>query len=211
MSDVSNADADGAAIETGAPALGPVGAETHGQPGRRLKDRVAEMIRVDQAGEYGAVRIYEGQLAVLRHAPGSAHVRARLEHMRDDEVVHLTRFNEIVNESETRPTALAPFWHVAGYALGVGTALMGEKAAHACTAAVETVIDEHYQRQIATLEKAGPEHRELKETIATFREEEIAHRDEALASGAEEAPGYRLLSGAIKLACRAAIRISEKV
>src|SRR5690554_5171804 len=111
------------------------------QPGRSRNAAIDEMIRVDHAGEYGAVRIYEGQLAVLRHLPGREDLVAKLEHMAKDEEIHLARFNELVNEREVRPTAFAPVWHVAGFALGAATALLGEKAAHACTAAVEEVID----------------------------------------------------------------------
>lgn len=180
------------------------------QPGRSRNAAIEEMIRVDHAGEYGAVRIYKGQLAVLRHVPGKEELVAKLEHMAKDEEIHLARFNELVNEREVRPTALAPVWHVAGFALGAATALLGEKAAHACTAAVEEVIDEHYQAQVQRLDQMDEEEKPLRDTIEQFRLEEVAHRDEAIASGAEEAPAYPLLSGAIKAACRLAIRLSEK-
>ena len=162
------------------------------------------MIRVDHAGEYGAVRIYEGQLAVLGKR-GSADT---IRHMADQEQRHLKTFDRLVNERRVRPTALEPLWRVAGYALGVGTALLGEKAAFACTAAVEEVIDAHYTAQIAELGDKDPE---LKNTVEDFRAEEAQHRQLALDHGAEQAPGYRLLSEAIKAGCRVAIKLSEKI
>ena len=162
------------------------------------------MIRVDHAGEYGAVRIYEGQLAVLGKR-GSADT---IRHMADQEQRHLKTFDRLVNERKVRPTALEPLWRVAGYALGVGTALLGEKAAFACTAAVEEVIDAHYTAQIAELGDKDPE---LKNTVEDFRAEEAQHRQLALDHGAEQAPGYRLLSEAIKAGCRVAIKLSEKI
>jgi len=162
------------------------------------------MIRVDHAGEYGAVRIYEGQLAVLGKR-GSADT---IRHMAEQEQRHLKTFDRLVNERKVRPTALEPLWRVAGYALGVGTALLGEKAAFACTAAVEEVIDAHYTAQIAELGERDPE---LKNTVEDFRAEEAQHRQLALDHGAEQAPGYKLLSEAIKAGCRVAIKLSEKI
>jgi len=174
---------------------------------------VEAMIRVDHAGEYGAVRIYEGQLAVLRRRPGSARAVETIEHMAAQEQEHLKAFDGLVNERRVRPTALEPVWRVAGFALGAATAALGEKAAYACTAAVEEVIDEHYASQIAALEqmdgqKADPV---LKDRIAAFRADEAAHRDTAIAEGAEQAPGYRLLSQTIKAGCRLAIKLSERI
>ena len=176
-------------------------------PGMQASDEAAEMIRVDHAGEYGAVRIYEGQLAVLDARPGARTEAAAIRRMAEQEKAHLERFDRLVNERRVRPTALAPLWSVAGFALGAATALMGPKAAMACTAAVEDVIDEHYARQVERLD-GDPE---LKATVAKFRDDEILHRDEALAHGAEEAPGYRFLSESIKAGCRLAIRLSEKI
>jgi ubiquinone biosynthesis monooxygenase Coq7 len=167
---------------------------------------IEAMIRVDHAGEYGAVRIYEGQLAVLKRR-GSAKVET-IQHMADQEQRHLKAFDRLVNERRVRPTALEPVWRVAGFALGAATAAMGEKAAFACTAAVEEVIDEHYAAQIAQLE--GKDER-LKATVEDFRADEAAHRDEALKQGAEEAPGYKLLSETIKAGCRLAIKLSERI
>lgn len=162
------------------------------------------MIRVDHAGEYGAVRIYEGQLAVL----GSRASAATIRHMAEQEQRHLKTFDRLVNERKVRPTALEPLWRVAGYALGMGTALLGEKAAFACTAAVEEAIDSHYGQQIASLGDRDPL---LKQTVEDFRADEAAHRQLALDHGAEQAPGYKLLSEAIKAGCRVAIKLSEKI
>ncbi len=167
----------------------------------------AAMIRVDQAGEYGATRIYAGQLAVMGdRAPHSGEIRAMAEQEHD----HLRVFDALVAARGVRPTALQPLWSVAGYALGAATALLGPEAAMACTAAVETEIDRHYSRQLEALEQAGDDP-ELAQVIERFREDERAHRDAALAAGAERAPAYPLLSAAIRLGCRAAIRLSEKI
>ena len=162
------------------------------------------MIRVDHAGEYGAVRIYEGQLAVLKNHASAETIR----HMAEQEQRHLTTFDKLINERRVRPTALEPVWRVAGFALGAATALMGEKAAFACTAAVEEAIDEHYGQQIADLGERDPD---LKATVQDFRADEAAHRQTALDNGAEQAPGYRLMSEAIKAGCRVAIKLSEKI
>jgi ubiquinone biosynthesis monooxygenase Coq7 len=167
---------------------------------------IEAMIRVDHAGEYGAVRIYEGQLAVLRRR-GSASV-ATIEHMAEQEQRHLKAFDQLVNERKVRPTALEPVWRIAGFALGAATAALGEKAAFACTAAVEEVIDEHYAAQITALEGKDEA---LKATVEDFRADEMAHRDEALKQGAEQAPGYKLLSETIKAGCRLAIKLSERI
>ena len=178
-----------------------------GQPS--TVERIKEMIRVDHAGEYGAVRIYEGQLAVFRNLPYKKEITESLTRMAAEEEEHLDRFNKLVNERQVRPTALNPLWHIGGFAMGAATALMGEKAAHACTVAVESVIDEHYQSQIDELSALDSEE-DLRETIIQFREEELAHKQEALESGAEETPGYPVLSNVIQTICRAAIRASEK-
>lgn len=175
------------------------------QPGD-LTDRelIERIIRVDHAGEYGARRIYEGQLAVLGrtiHGP-------TIGHMKQQEEVHLDTFSRLIGERRVRPTALLPVWHVAGFALGAATALLGPRAAMACTVAVEEAIDEHYAAQAAAL----PEHEAgLRDTIETFRAEELEHRDIGLANEAEQAPAYRLLSAAIKAGCKVAIRLSERI
>ena len=168
------------------------------------REVVARTIRVDHAGEYGARRIYEGQLAVL----GRTRYGPVLRHMKAQEQVHLDTFSRLVAQRRVRPTALLPFWHVAGYALGAGTALLGHRAAMACTVAVEEAIDEHYRAQAEVL---GEDEAELKARIEQFRAEELEHRDIGLEHEAERAPGYRLLSAAIKAGCKVAIRLSERV
>lgn len=163
------------------------------------------MLRVDQAGEYGATRIYAGQLAVMGdRGPDSGEIR----HMAEQEAVHLTKFNALVAARGVRPTALQPFWSVAGFALGAATALIGPKAAMACTAAIETEIDRHYSAQLDELDGEDPE---LADLIRESQADEVAHREAALAAGAEQAPAYPLLSGAIRLGCRLAIRLSERI
>ncbi len=179
------------------------GTRTMRLPGDRA-DAVARMIRVDHAGEYGAVRIYAGQLAVLRDPAATAAVR----HMAAQEQRHLDRFDALIAERRVRPTALSPLWHAAGYALGAATAMLGERAAMACTVAVEEVIDEHYGRQ---LDRLGDDDPTLGATIAEFRADERKHRDTALAHGAAEAPAYPLLSAAIKAGSRLAIWLSTRV
>ncbi|MEK9645767.1 MAG: demethoxyubiquinone hydroxylase family protein [Alphaproteobacteria bacterium] len=169
-------------------------------PAEKLIERI---VRVDHAGEYGAVRIYQGQLAVLGKSPSGEVIRE----MADKEREHLERFDELIGERRVRPTALMPLWHVAGFALGAATAMMGERAAMACTAAVEEVIDEHYAGQAAAL---GEDEGELRETIERFRADELEHRDTAIEHEAELAPGYEALSAAIKSGSRLAIWLSER-
>ena len=170
--------------------------------------RTKGMIRVDHAGEYGAVAIYRGQRAVFDKVPGKARIAEQLAEMEADEQAHLDAFDALIRERGVRPTALMPLWNVAGYALGVATALMGEKAAHACTEAVETVIEGHYADQVEALTPHEPE---LAARFEQFREEEGAHRDLAREEGAREAPGYPVLSALIQAGCRLAIRVSERV
>jgi ubiquinone biosynthesis monooxygenase Coq7 len=171
-----------------------------------MRDDIEAMIRVDHAGEYGAVRIYEGQLAVLgsRNTPSALAIR----YMAEQEQRHLKTFDAMINERRVRPTALEPVWRVAGFALGAATALLGEKAAMACTAAVEEVINEHYECQVERLGDADPA---LKATVEEFRADEIAHKEEALAHGAEDAVGYKVLSESIKAGIRLAIKLSERI
>lgn len=179
------------------------------RPGRgAMHERLAEILRVDHAGELGAVHIYRGQRAVLGDAPGRERIAGDLAEMEGHEAEHLKRFDALLTERRVRPTLMAPVWRVAGFALGAGTALMGEKAAHACTEAVESVIEAHYAGQIAELQDRDPE---LAADLSKFRDEELAHHDHAVAHGAREAPGYGLLSAVIRAGCRAAIKISEKV
>ena len=179
-------------------------------PGHNPRTTLDAMLRVDHAGEHGAVRIYEGQLAVLGHSTRTRRAAAKIKTMAAQEQKHLDTFDRLLPERGVRPTALMPIWSAAGFALGAVTALMGEKAAMACTAAVEEVIDDHYGAQIAALRASGAEP-ELADTFEEFQAEEAEHRATALEEGAEEAPGYPLLSRVIKAGCRAAIRASEKI
>lgn len=167
------------------------------------RQQMERLLRVDHAGEYGAKRIYEGQLAVLGRGPQGATIR----HMHAQELVHLETFERLMRERRVRPTALFPLWHVAGFALGAATALLGEKAAMACTQAVEEVIDEHYAQQAEALGEQEPA---LKATIEQFRAEELEHRDTAVEQGAEEAPAHPVLTGAIKAGSRLAIWLSQR-
>ena len=163
------------------------------------------MLRVDQAGEYGATRIYAGQLAVI----GSRHPASReISRMAAQEERHRARFDAMMAERRVRPTLLTPLWDVAGFALGAATALISPEAAMACTAAIETEIDRHYGAQ---LDRLGDQDPELGSVITEFRAEEVEHRDAAIAAGAERAPAYPLLSAAIRLGCRVAIGLSERI
>ena len=178
--------------------------------GRRLpgdpspREAAHRMIRVDHAGEYGAKRIYDGQLAVLRRSPVAPVIRR----MAEQERRHLDAFEALLARRRVRPTALQPLWHAAGFVLGAMTAFLGERAAMACTVAVEEVIDEHYTRQAAEL---GPEEGELKSLIEDFRHDELEHRDTGLAHGAEQAVAYPVLTAGIKAASRLAIWLSERI
>lgn len=162
------------------------------------------MLRVDQAGEYGAVQIYKGQLAVLHGRPMAVPIRA----MAATEAEHLAQLDQLLVARRVRPTALQPLWRLAGFALGASTALLGERAAMACTVAVEEVIEAHYADQIGAL---GDDERDLKTTLTRFRRDEIAHGDEAKRHDAEQAPGYRTLAAAIKRGTRLAIWLSERI
>ncbi len=165
---------------------------------------IDQIIRVDQAGEYGAKRIYEGQLAVLGHTDAAPALREMLA----QEEEHLKRFNGLMAERGVRPTALQPVWHVAGFAIGAATALLGKEAAMACTVAVEDVIGEHYREQA---EKLGDDEKELRDTISAFRDDELHHRDVSLAHGAQQALGYEVLTTAIKTGTRVAIWLAKRI
>lgn len=167
------------------------------------QEMIERIIRVDQAGEYGAKRIYEGQLAVL----GRGNHGPEIRHMAEHEQKHLDAFNRLMVEHRARPTVLSPLWHVAGFALGAGTALMGPRAAMACTVAVEEAIIEHYAKQADCL---GPDQAELKTTVENARADELAHKEAALAAGAQRAAGYDVLSFAIKRGTKLAIWLSER-
>ncbi|MGQ0662256.1 MAG: demethoxyubiquinone hydroxylase family protein [Pseudomonadota bacterium] len=167
-------------------------------------ERVRRMLRVDHAGEYGAVRIYEGQLAVLGDGPAAQAIRR----MADQERQHLDAFARLLPARRVRPTLLSPLWSMAGFALGAASALVGERAAMAVTVAVEEVIDEHYAAQAALL---GEDEGELRAVLESFRRDELAHRDEALAHGAQGAPAYELMTAAVKGASRLAIWLSTRL
>jgi ubiquinone biosynthesis monooxygenase Coq7 len=178
-------------------------------PGQGVTERALdEMIRVDHAGEFAAVQIYRGQRAVFDRVEGKRHAARLIAEMEAGEGEHLATFDRLIAERNVRPTMMAPLWRAAGFGLGAATALLGEKAAHACTEAVEEVIEEHYRRQSAALDGVD---RELKGIVDRFREDEIAHRDTAIEQGARDAAGYTLLSALVRIGCRAAIRISEKI
>lgn len=174
------------------------------KPGDR-REGTDRMVRVDQAGEYGATRIYAGQLAVMGDRIPAARTIAG---MANQEARHRAFFDAMLARRGVRPTALQPFWDAAGFALGAATAALGPEAAMACTAAVETEIDRHYRRQLDELGDSDPE---LSAAVAEFRAEELEHRDAAIAAGAETTPGYPLLSGLIRLGCRAAIALSKRI
>ncbi|HEV2362860.1 MAG TPA: demethoxyubiquinone hydroxylase family protein [Caulobacteraceae bacterium] len=170
--------------------------------------RLAQILRVDHAGELAAVAIYRGQKAVLDSAPGRGSAAADFARLEAEERVHLERFERMILEAKSRPSLLSPLWRAAGFALGAATALVGESAAHACTEAVERVIEEHYARQAAELEGPAPE---LSAELARFSAEERAHRDEAVDKGARRALGHGLLTAVISAGCRAAIKVAERI
>jgi ubiquinone biosynthesis monooxygenase Coq7 len=169
------------------------------------REATATMVRVDQAGEYGATRIYAGQLAVMGDRTPAARTIAG---MANQEERHRAFFDAMIAKRGVRPTALQPFWNVAGFALGAVTAALGPRAAMACTAAVETEIDRHYRSQLDLLGESDPE---LSNAVAEFRDEELEHRDAAIAAGAETVPAYPLLSGMIRAGCRVAIALSKRI
>ena len=170
-----------------------------------MKTDTESMIRVDQAGEYGATRIYAGQLAIMNSRSPAAREIAR---MAAQEERHRKTFDAMIAARRVRPTLLQPIWNVAGYGLGMATALLGPEAAMACTVAVETEIDKHYGEQLAEIGDSDPE---LRDAIAEFQAEEVEHKETALAAGAERAPAYPVLSAAIRLGCRVAIAASKRI
>lgn len=179
------------------------------RPGHGAQEqRLAEILRVDHAGELGAVHIYRGQRAVFGASKGHEAIEGQLGHMEDQEAVHLKAFDRLLNARRVRPTVMTPLWRIAGFALGASTALMGEKAAHACTEAVETVIEDHYAGQITELE---PRESGLAKELSAFRDDELAHREEAIAEGSRAAPAHAALTAVIRAGCRAAIRLSERI
>ena len=168
------------------------------------KNHIDSILRVDHAGETAAAKIYDGQLAVLKNTP----VGPTIQHMKDQEQEHLDTFDKLLYENDTRPTALLPLWNVMGFGLGVASAVMGEKAAMACTIAVEEVIGEHYAKQAETL---NDDHKELKATLMKFRDDELDHLETGVEHDGENAPGYEIMKAIVQLGCRTAIKISEKI
>lgn len=181
----------------------------HDLPGSLSKQEfIKQLIRVNQAGEYGAKRIYQGQISVLKHDECAD----TLKHMAAQEEAHLSYFIDQAKDRQVRPTVMIPVWHVLGYVLGAGTALLGKRAAMACTVAVEEVIDEHYKEQLKVLTEAYPEEEEtLKACIEKFRQEELEHRDIGIAHEALHTPGYRALTGVVKMGSKLAIWLSKRI
>jgi ubiquinone biosynthesis monooxygenase Coq7 len=179
------------------------------RPGRGASaSRLAEILRVDHAGELAAVHIYRGQQAVFAAAAGKGALSETFKDLREQEAEHLKAFDGLLAQRQVRPSLLTPLWRAAAFALGAGTALMGEAAAHACTDAVEQVIEEHYAGQIEELEGREPE---LAAQLSRFRDDELAHQAHAVEEGARAAPAYPILAAAIRAGCRAAIRTAEKI
>ncbi|XP_031621121.1 5-demethoxyubiquinone hydroxylase, mitochondrial [Contarinia nasturtii] len=174
---------------------------------QRPSSLIDEIIRINHAGELGADRIYAGQYAVLGKTP----VGPTLKHMWEQEKVHRNEFEKLIREYRVRPTVMTPIWNLAGFALGAGTALLGEKAAMACTVAVETVIVEHYNDQLRQIMENPNVDKELMATITKFRDEEQEHHDTGIDHGAEQAPFYKALTEVIKFGCKTAIAISKKI
>jgi len=172
-----------------------------------LTDRniLEEIIRVDHAGEFGATRIYDGQIAVFGT---KSKIGKTIKHMADQEQEHIETFEKLILNHRVRPTALLPIWNVAGYILGTATAMMGEKAAMACTVAVEKVIGDHYNKQLSLLKE---DHKKLKATIKKFAQDELEHHDIGIAHDAEKTPGYTLLTKFIEIGCKTAIAVSKKI
>ncbi len=170
------------------------------------KKLIQEIIRVDHAGEHGATQIYRGQLAIFKE---NTKFGKEIKEMADQEEIHKSTFDEYIVKENVKPTALFPFWNLAGYALGLGTALLGKKAAMACTVAVEEVIGQHYDEQAKELSqrKIKPD---LLKTVKKFREDELEHHDTGVEHQAEMTTGYILLSKTIKQLCYAAIKITKK-
>ena len=169
------------------------------------KQLIDEIIRVDHAGEYGATKIYAGQLAVFGE---NTTIGKKIKHMADQEQEHIDTFNKLIIEKRVRPTLMMPLWNLLGYALGVTTAKMGKKAAMACTVAVEDVIGKHYEKQARDLLDTEPD---LKKLLLKFRDDELEHHDIGIENDAEKTIGYNFLSKIIKTGCKTAIAISKKI
>ena len=169
------------------------------------KKVLEEIIRVDHAGEYGATKIYDGQIAVFGK---NSKIGKTIQHMADQEKEHIETFEKLIVQNRVRPTALMPIWNMAGYLLGVSTALMGEKTAMACTVAVESVIGNHYKKQAKQL---GNDQKKLRTTIKKFEKDELEHHDIGINHNAKNALGYKLISKIITIGCKTAINVSKKI
>ena len=167
-----------------------------------------EIIRVDHAGERGAIKIYEGQLLALKTVKQDNDLRDKIEEMKEQEKEHLEYFEKEIQKRKIKPTYLLPVWDLMGVALGFGTALLGKKAAMLCTASVEEVIEEHYQSQ---LKKIGDDEENLKEKIEKFKVDEVDHKNMAYKSGATNKGLYSIMDKVIRTGSRIAITISEKI
>ena len=172
------------------------------------KNRVKEFIRVDHAGERGAIKIYEGQLLALNTFIKDDNLKKKIEQMKVHEKEHCDYFENEIRKRNIQPTKFLPLWDILGVGLGFGTAILGKKAAMLCTASVEEVIDEHYSSQIYELEN---DEKELKKKIIKFREDELHHKDIAYEEGATKQGAYSILDKIIKTGSKIAISISEKV
>ena len=169
------------------------------------KSILDEIIRVDHAGEYGATRIYDGQIAVFGK---KSKIGKTIQNMADQDQEHIETFQKLIINNRVRPTLMLPVWDIAGYSLGLATAFMGEKAAMACTVAVEKVIGEHYEEQLTLLKN---DQKKLKKTIEKFKNDELEHHDIGIAHDAEKTPGYKILSKVIEIGCKTAIAVSKKI
>ena len=175
---------------------------------KNTKNKVKEFIRVDHAGERGAVKIYEGQLLALNTIVKDDDLKKIIEEMKVHEVEHCQFFESEIRRRDIKPTKFLPLWDLLGIGLGFGSTLLGKKAAMLCTASVEEVIDKHYLDQINQL---GPDEKELKKKITKFREDELHHKDIAYEKGASKEGIYSLMDKIIKTGSKIAIRISEKI
>ncbi len=171
------------------------------------KKKIEEFIRVDHAGERGAIKIYEGQLLALNTIVKNSDLKDTIEHMKEHEIEHCEFFEKEIKRRNIKPTRFLKLWDLLGLGLGFGTTILGKEAAMLCTASVEEVIQDHYANQINQLED---DERELKEKIVKFREDEIDHKDIAYNEGASKKGLYKILDGVIKTGSRIAIKISEK-
>ena len=167
-----------------------------------------EIIRVDHAGERGAIKIYEGQLLALKTIKQDNDLKDKIEKMKEQEKEHLEYFEKEIQKRKIKPTYLLPVWDLMSVALGFGTALLGKKAAMLCTASVEEVIEDHYQNQ---LKKIGDDEKDLKEKIEKFKADEVEHKNMAYESGATNKGLYSIMDKAIRTGSRIAITISEKI